>query len=76
MWTSRTSTRICKKGGTRCSGRVSVPCLTSDTCHKLYNSKSVANVKISMKYLAVKGHRHGQIRYVECGCKWAHTAMR
>ena len=27
---------LCLGGGTRCSGRVSVPCFTSDTCHKLY----------------------------------------
>ena len=26
---------LCMGGGTRCSGRVSVPCFTSDTCHKL-----------------------------------------
>ena len=26
---------LCLGGGTRCSGRVSVPCFTSDTCHKL-----------------------------------------
>ena len=26
---------LCLGGGTRCSGRVSVPCFTNDTCHKL-----------------------------------------
>ena len=26
---------LCLGGGTRCSGRVSVPFFTSDTCHKL-----------------------------------------
>ena len=26
---------LCMGDGTRCSGRVSVPCFTSDTCHKL-----------------------------------------
>ena len=26
---------LCLGGGTRCSGRVSVPCFTSDTFHKL-----------------------------------------
>ena len=26
---------LCLGGGNRCSGRVSVPCFTSDTCHKL-----------------------------------------
>ena len=26
---------LCLGGGTRCSGGVSVPCFTSDTCHKL-----------------------------------------
>ena len=30
---------LCLGGGTRCSGRVSVPCFTSDTCHKLWNVK-------------------------------------
>ena len=25
----------CKGYGTRCSGRVSVPCFTHDTCHRL-----------------------------------------
>ena len=27
--------RVMSGKGTRCSGRVSVPCFTSDTCHKL-----------------------------------------
>ena len=26
---------LCLGGGTRCTGRVSVPCFTSDTSHKL-----------------------------------------
>ena len=45
-------------GGTRCSGRVSVPCFTSDTCQKAMKMSKSVKVKFRSKYTGCKRHRY------------------
>ena len=55
-------------GGTRCSRRVSVPCFTCDTCHKLCKCQNRQMSSSVESKLAVKGT---DTKYVNISNRWS-----